>query len=147
MNAFKNNSLTNVSNIGNYFNPIVKSEYELNSIHVLRGEIYWADLGQGIDSEQGGIRPVLVIQNDIGNAKSTTTVVIPLTSKNKKSLPIHVLVKDTLLYESISLCEQIRAISKSRLIVRGKVRRISRVDPDILRQIESALFLELGMTS
>ncbi|MDO5569795.1 MAG: type II toxin-antitoxin system PemK/MazF family toxin [bacterium] len=84
-----------------------------------RGSIYYADLDPGIGSEQSGIRPVLVVQNDIGNINSPTTIIAPLTDakNNKNILPTHIKLKamDYMKYDSIILLEQIRAIDKGRL--------------------------------
>ena len=86
-----------------------------------RGEIYYADLGDALGSEQGGIRPVLIIQNNTGNIHSNTTVIVPITSKTKPKLPTHV---DIQLDEpSIIMCEQIRVIDKKRF--REKIRNAS----------------------
>lgn len=82
---------------------------------VQRGEIYWCDLGEAVGSEQGGCRPVIIVQNDIGNTYSTTTIVVPLTTKIKKTtLPTH--------YEfinngvkQVACAEQIRTVDKLRL--------------------------------
>lgn len=82
------------------------------------GDIYYANL-IGIGSEQKGIRPVLVVQNNLGNKYSPTTIVIPITSKTEKlNLPTHILLKytDGLKYESVVLVEQIRTIDKTRLL-------------------------------
>ena len=82
------------------------------------GDIYYANL-IGIGSEQKGVRPVLVVQNNLGNKYSPTTIVIPITSKKEKSyLPTHILLKYTngLKYESVVLVEQIRTIDKTRLL-------------------------------
>lgn len=86
---------------------------------ILRGHMYYADLNPVIGSEQGGIRPVLCIQNDIGNRHSPTIIVAAITSKSttKTSLPTHHLLRNTsgLEQESIVLLEQIRTIDKRRL--------------------------------
>ena len=80
-----------------------------------RGEVYFADLSPVVGSEQGGCRPVLVIQNDIGNRYSSTVIVIPLTKKiEKNKLPTHVEI-DGLSGKSIALCEQIKTIDKKRI--------------------------------
>lgn len=88
------------------------------SDEIKRGQIYLADLNPVIGSEQGGIRPVVVIQNDMGNHFSSTIIVAAITSKNnKKSIPTHAkLDNNTLQKESIALMEQIRTIDKCRLI-------------------------------
>ena len=81
------------------------------------GQIYMADLSPVIGSEQGGIRPVVVIQNDVGNRFGPTVIVAAITGRIKKSLPTHTVLKSTgLLRNSICLLEQIRTVDKSRLI-------------------------------
>lgn len=91
----------------------------IDYIYPKRGEIYEADLGVGDGSEQAGIRPVLIIQNNVGNHYSPTVICVPLTSKSKKDMPTHYTVKKDnyffLTYDSIVLCEQIKTISKKRL--------------------------------
>lgn len=83
---------------------------------VKRGEIYYADLSPVIGSEQGGIRPVVIIQNDKGNKYSPTTIVAPITSRKKTRIPTHVLIDNPCLkYTSLILLEQIRIIDKTRL--------------------------------
>ena len=81
-----------------------------------RGEVYYADLSPVIGSEQGGLRPVLIIQNDIGNRHSPTTIVAAITSKKEKSeMPTHVMIKvDGLNKKSLVLLEQLRTIDRSR---------------------------------
>lgn len=84
---------------------------------IKRGQIYMADLSPVIGSEQGGIRPVVVIQNDVGNRFSPTIIVAAITGRIKKSLPTHTVLKSTgLLRNSICLLEQIRTVDKSRLL-------------------------------
>lgn len=111
---------------------------------VNRGEIYYADLGDLSDkvgSEQAGMRPVVVIQNDKGNMCSPTTVVVPLTSNlNKNTLPIHCIVstgrEDN---KSLAVCEQIRVIDKSRL--KNKIGKLPISD---MQDLEKSLLIELG---
>ena len=84
---------------------------------IKRGQIYMADLSPVIGSEQGGIRPVVVIQNDVGNRFSPTVIVAAITGRIKKSLPTHTVLKSTgLLRNSICLLEQIRTVDTSRLL-------------------------------
>lgn len=86
---------------------------------IKRGDIFFADLDPGVGSEQLGIRPCIIIQNDVGNHFSTTTIIAPITSRTKKTLPTHVPVSIRLgrmPKESIALLEQIRAVDKSRLL-------------------------------
>ena len=88
---------------------------------VRRGEIWWVDFGTPKGSEQGGRRPALIIQNDIGNTHSTTTIIAAITSKTKTSYPFHVEVsvqESGLPQDSTLLLEQILTISKSRLMKR-----------------------------
>lgn len=81
------------------------------------GQIYMADLSPVIGSEQGGIRPVVVIQNDVGNRFSQTVIVAAITGRIKKRFPTHTELKSTgLLRNSICLLEQIRTVDKSRLL-------------------------------
>lgn len=83
------------------------------------GDIFYADLGTGVGSEQGGIRPVLIIQNDIGNKYSPTTIIAAITSQvSKARLPTHIVVDQSdsgLPKKSVVLLEQIRTIDKKRL--------------------------------
>ena len=87
---------------------------------ILQGEIWLADLGERDGNIQSGKRPVIVLQNDVGNAHSYTTIVAPLTtSKTKAVLPTHVAVskgEGDLPYDSTILCEQVRVVNKSRLV-------------------------------
>ena len=85
---------------------------------IKRGDIYKADLSPVVGSEQGGIRPVVIVQNDMGKRYSPTIIVVPITTRlNKKNLPTHTKINNSsLLKESIALMEQIRTIDKSRLI-------------------------------
>ncbi len=89
-------------------------------IEVKRGNIVIADLDGATGSEQGKMRPVVVIQNDTGNKHSPTTIIVPLTSKKKKKgMKTHVLIEKTaengLSEDSIALCEQVRTIDKKRI--------------------------------
>ena len=90
---------------------------------VKRGQIYLADLNPVMGSEQGGVRPVIVIQNDLGNKYSPTVIVAAITTRKKKPLPTHALIlANELPRDSYALLEQIRTIDKSRLIsYMGKV--------------------------
>lgn len=106
-----------------------------------RGEVYSADLSQNIGSEQGGIRPVIVVQNNIGNNKSPTTIVVPVTSRFRKPLlPTHVKIKgDCLPKKSIALVEQMRTIDKSRII-----ERLGRVNKKSITKIDKAIGISVG---
>lgn len=95
-------------------------EIDINKLELKRGQVYLADLGETTGSEQGGIRPVLIVQNNKGNKYSGTTVVLTLTTKNKKVLPTHVQLSsakyDKLVQDSIVLAEQVRTLDKSRFL-------------------------------
>ena len=112
---------------------------------IRRGDIFYADLRPVIGSEQGGIRPVLVIQNDIGNRYRPTVIVAAITSRmNKAKLPTHREIDAAryhIVKDSVILLEQLRTIDKSRL--RDKV---CHLDEGILKKIDAALMvsLELG---
>jgi mRNA interferase MazF len=113
---------------------------------IKRGEIYFAQLNPVIGSEQGGIRPVLVIQNDIGNQYSPTTIVLAITSQiNKAKLPTHVELKSEdfgLERDSVILAEQVRTIDKTRL-----KQRIAMLDEEVMNNVDQALMISLGLTS
>lgn len=113
---------------------------------VKRGEIYLADLSDASGSEQGKVRPVVIIQNNRGNKYSPTTIVVCLSSKiyTKHNLPTHHLLPEDigLKYKSMVMCEQIRVIDKSRLL--KKIGTVSRVDMlAIDRKIKISLDLRL----
>ena len=109
-----------------------------------RGDIYYADLRPVIGSEQGGVRPVLIIQNDIGNRHSPTVICAAITSKmNKAKLPTHVELeasKYDLMKDSVVLLEQLRTIDKQRL-----KDRVCRLDSEILRKVDRALEISLEL--
>ena len=109
-----------------------------------RGEIYYADLRPVIGSEQGGIRPVLIIQNDMGNLHSPTVIVAAITSKlHKAQLPTHVHLNSRsceLIKDSVILLEQLRTIDKQRL--KGQV---CRLDDDLMEKVDAALRISIGL--
>lgn len=111
---------------------------------VKRGDVYYADLSPVIGSEQGGIRPVLVIQNDIGNKYSPTVIVSAITSQiNKAKLPTHIEIssKDfSLPKDSVVLLEQIRTIDKRRL-----KEKIGRFDKKLMCTVDECLKISLGL--
>jgi len=110
---------------------------------VKRGEIYYANLNPVIGSEQGEIRPVLVVQNDVGNKYSPTVVIVPLTCRlEKKPLPTHVLIpqSDGLEHDSLALTEQIRTIDQSRLD-----RFMGRIGSKVQLKIDAALAICVGI--
>lgn len=109
-----------------------------------RGEIYYADLSPIIGSEQGGFRPVLIIQNDIGNKHSPTVIVAVLsTRKTKSNIPTHYWLDHKacgLDKESMVLCEQVRTIDKRRL-----KNCLGRVTPKDMAEIEKCLKISFGL--
>ena len=111
-----------------------------------RGDIYYADLRPVVGSEQGGGRPVLIIQNDIGNKHSPTVICAAITSQmNKAKLPTHVELDSSryaLVKDSVVLLEQLRTIDKKRL--RDKV---CHLDREILRKVERALLISLDLNT
>jgi len=83
-----------------------------------RGDLFYCDLNPVVGSEQGGVRPVLIVQNNVGNAKADTTLIAPITTKDKPGIPTHVTIgtdKYGLSPGSVIMTEQIRAIDQSRL--------------------------------
>jgi len=112
---------------------------------VKRGDIYYADLSPVVGSEQGGMRPVLIVQNDLGNRYSPTVIAAAITSQTEKAdLPTHIAVpaKDCgLSKNSIVLLEQVRTIDKKRL--RSKMGRLS---DEAMAQINTALSVSFGLT-
>lgn len=111
---------------------------------IKRGEIYFAQLNPVVGSEQGGIRPVLVVQNDIGNQYSPTTIILAITSQiNKAKLPTHVEI-DAVTYglerDSVILAEQIRTIDKTRL-----KQRIAVLKDEIMIKVDKALLVSIGL--
>ena len=112
-------------------------------IQVKRGEIYYANLCPIVGSEQGGIRPVVILQNNKGNLHSRTTIVAAITGElNKSNLPIHVIFKsECMKKESMVLLEQIRTIDKSRL---GRL--LGTMDNKIMKRVDKAILISFGMT-
>ena len=113
---------------------------------IYRGEIYYADLSPVVGSEQGGVRPVLVLQNDVGNKYSPTVIVAAITSKlSKAKLPTHIeLDKDkyNLPKDSVVLLEQLRTLDKQRL-----KEKVSELDEKMMQRVEVATMISLGITT
>lgn len=139
-----NNLLNTKEKNRKYLSKMEAIKWSVTSVVIRRGDIFYADLRPVIGSEQGGVRPVLIIQNDIGNKHSPTVICAALTSKmNKAKLPTHVeldaerygIVKD-----SVILLEQVRTIDKSRLR-----EKICHLDQDILKRIDRALVISLAL--
>ena len=111
-----------------------------------RGDIYYADLRPVIGSEQGGIRPVLIVQNDVGNRHSTTIICAAITSKmNKAKLPTHIELsagKYDMVKDSVILLEQLRTIDKKRL-----KDKVCHLDDDIMKKVNQGLKISLELTT
>ena len=111
---------------------------------IRRGDIYYADLRPVVGSEQGGVRPVLIIQNDIGNKHSPTVICAAITSKmNKAKLPTHVELttkRCDMIRDSVILLEQLRTIDKQRL-----KERICHIDDELLKDVDRALMISLEL--
>ena len=113
---------------------------------IRRGDIYYADLRPVVGSEQGGIRPVLIIQNDTGNKHSPTVICAAITSQMHKSkLPTHVEIdssKYDIIKDSVILLEQLRTIDKKRL-----KDKVCHLDSEIIRKVNHALLVSLELNT
>ncbi len=113
-------------------------------MNIRRGDIYYADLSPVIGSEQGGLRPVLIVQNDIGNKYSPTVIAAAITSKlSKTKLPTHIDVyadKVGLQRDSVVLLEQIRTIDKTRL-----KEKMGHLDDDMMHRVDEAITVSFGL--
>ena len=111
---------------------------------VKRGDIYYADLSPVIGSEQGGMRPVLIVQNDTGNKHSPTVIAAAITSQTGKAkLPTHIELSGRsvgLSRDSVILLEQIRTLDKSRLR-----EKMGRLDGETMTRVDSALAVSFGL--
>lgn len=111
---------------------------------VKRGDIYYADLSPVVGSEQGGIRPVLIIQNDVGNKYSPTVIAAAITSRiNKAKMPTHIELSAQdygLSKDSVILTEQIRTLDKKRLR-----EKIGRLDDKLMLKVDEALSISFGL--
>ncbi len=116
----------------------------MNKVNIRRGDIYYADLSPVIGSEQGGIRPVLIVQNDIGNKYSPTVIAAAITSRiGKSKLPTHIEVyadKYGLARDSVILLEQIRTLDKKRL-----KEKMGHLDEDVMGQVNDAITVSFGL--
>lgn len=121
-----------------------KNYRRVKRVNVKRGDIYYADLSPVIGSEQGGVRPVLVVQNDVGNKYSPTVIVAAITSQiNKAKMPTHIEIKADdygLSRDSVILLEQIRTIDKKRL--REKA---GQIDEGLMEKINEAISVSFGL--
>jgi len=111
-----------------------------------RGDIYYADLRPVIGSEQGGVRPVLIIQNDVGNKHSPTVICAAITSKmNKAKLPTHIELSSKeyeIVKDSVILLEQLRTIDKKRL-----KDKVCHLEGNIMKEVNNALAVSLELTT
>ncbi len=111
---------------------------------VHRGDIYYADLSPVVGSEQGGVRPVLIVQNDVGNKFSPTVIAAAITSQHDKAnLPTHIEVNAEntgLLKDSIVLLEQVRTLDKHRL-----KEKMGKLDPGSMNRVDQALSISFGL--
>ena len=114
------------------------------NLEIKRGDLYYADLSPVVGSEQGGVRPVLIIQNDIGNKYSPTVIIAAITSQiNKAKLPTHIEISANeygLNKDSVILLEQIRTIDKKR--IREK---IGCLDDNVMLKVDNGLQISLGL--
>ena len=113
-------------------------------MNVRRGDIYYADLSPVVGSEQGGMRPVLIVQNDVGNKYSPTVIAAAITSKTSKSkLPTHIEVfadRYGLAKDSVILLEQIRTIDKTRL-----KEKMGHLDDAVMDRVNDAITVSFGL--
>ena len=118
----------------------------VNCVIIKRGDIYYADLRPVVGSEQGGIRPVLIVQNDVGNKHSPTVICAAITSKmNKAKLPTHIEIDSTeydIVKDSVILLEQLRTIDKRRL-----KDKVCHLDQAMLDKVNHALEISLELTT
>ncbi|QJA09967.1 type II toxin-antitoxin system PemK/MazF family toxin [Romboutsia sp. CE17] len=116
------------------------------NLEIKRGDLYYADLSPVVGSEQGGVRPVLIIQNNIGNKYSPTVIIAAITSQiNKAKLPTHIEISANeygLNKDSVILLEQIRTIDKKR--IREK---IGCLDNNVMLKVDNGLQISLGLFS
>lgn len=108
---------------------------------IKRGDIFYADLDPVVGSEQGGIRPVLIVQNNVGNKYSPTLVVLPISSVRKKDLPVHIQVRCSGLPKNPTvLAEQIRTIDRRRLR-----KYVGPLDREFMKEINRILKISIGV--
>ena len=109
-----------------------------------RGDVYYADLRPVIGSEQGGIRPVLIVQNDVGNKHSPTVICAAITSKmNKAKLPTHIELNSAVYdmdKDSVVLLEQVRTLDKKRLR-----ERMGHVEENVMNKVDTAIAVSFGL--
>ena len=125
-------------------NKVVKFISESDNLNIKRGDIFYADLSPVVGSEQGGVRPVLIVQNDVGNKYSPTVIAAAITSQQFKTrMPTHISVNASvcgLSKDSVVLLEQIRTLDKKRL--REKLGNLPETD---INRIDDALSVSIGL--
>ncbi|MDE1525844.1 type II toxin-antitoxin system PemK/MazF family toxin [Ligilactobacillus salivarius] len=118
----------------------------MSDFEVKRGDIFFADLSPVVGSEQGGVRPVLIIQNNIGNKFSPTVIIVAITSKiSKPKMPTHIglVAKEVgLEKDSVVLLEQLRTIDKQRL-----KDKVTHIDEKLMQRVNNALKISVGLAS
>lgn len=118
--------------------------WSVNIVNIKRGDIYYADLSPVVGSEQGGVRPVLIVQNNVGNKYSPTVIAAAITSQQSKAnLPTHIAIgadDSGLVKNSVVLLEQIRTIDKKRL-----KEKMGSVDTDSMNKINRAISISFGL--
>lgn len=113
-------------------------------MEIKRGDIYYADLNPTVGSEQGGVRPVLIIQNNTGNHFSPTVIAAAITCRRKKDMPTHVLIDEErtgLFINSCIMLEQVRTIDRKRL-----KEYVGHVEAETMQRVDSAIAVSLGLT-
>ena len=140
----KNFRLKRVISVNNNSVIIVNNSESETVMNIKRGEIYYADLSPVVGSEQGGIRPVLIVQNDVGNKYSPTVIAAAITSQQyKTNLPTHIKVDADgcgLQKDSIVLLEQMRTIDKTRLR-----EKMGSLDQGSMNMVDKAISVSLGL--
>ena len=123
---------------------LIVNIWSVTALNIKRGDIYYADLSPVVGSEQGGVRPVLIVQNNVGNRFSPTVIAAAITSKHDKAkLPTHIEIGGKgggLSRDSVVLLEQIRTLDKRRLR-----ERMGKLDSNSMNQINSALTISFGL--
>jgi mRNA interferase MazF len=118
----------------------------VSELLIKRGDIFYADLRPVVGSEQGGIRPVLIIQNDMGNKYSPTVICAAITSQiNKAKMPTHIelkALKYALAKDSVILLEQVRTIDKKRL-----KEKVCHLEDSVMKKVDKGLFISLGVNT
>ena len=127
-----------------YFDQLINDYGSVKKLIIRRGDIYYADLRPVVGSEQGGIRPVLIIQNEAGNKHSSTVIIAAITSQlHKAKLPTHVELDSRycdIAKDSVILLEQLRTVDKQRL-----KEKVCHLDNSIIRRVNEALKISLEL--